>query len=290
MKNNQLNAGVTGATGFVGEHLIRRLNSEGYVTRALMRDLDRDTEAQEKVKGDLETGEGLEEFLTAVDIAVNLVGRFQPPFKDQLTGNAATLESLCAAAAKSGTKKIIHISAAAVYGIPKDGQLFTEEDVPQPDTPYALAKKAAEDVADFYHRNFGLSFVILRPPNVYGPGSDHGVVYNFKKSARETGGVNIHGDGTQKRDFLYVDDLVDAIMKSITHETPWEVFNITTSDPKDLNELAATLGKVMGSEVKVNYQGEAQGAKVVSADNSKAKKELSWEPQTSLEEGLAKTL
>ena len=267
--------GVTGATGFMGRHLVERLNQEGHTTRALMRDPEKETDAKEKVKGDLETAEGLEEFLTGVDVVVNLVGRFPPPFKDQLIGNAGNLENLCQAAVKSGTKKIVHISAAAVE---------------QLDTTYSLSKKMAEEVADFYHKNFGLSFVILRPPNVYGPGSDHGVVYNFIKSAKETGGVNIHGDGTQKRDFLFVGDLVDAIVKSINHETAWDIFNVTTSDPKDLNELVSTLSKVMGKDIKANYQGEAQDAKVVSADNSKAMKELGWEPQTSLEEGLAKTL
>lgn len=275
MKENQHIVGITGATGFVGKHLVKKLNEEGYTTRALVRDLGKETEAKEKIQGDLETGDGLEEFATGLDVIVNLVGRFQPPFKDQLLGNAATLENLCGAAVKGDVKRIIYISAAAIDHL---------------DTTYALSKKMAEEVAKYYRSNFGLSFVILRPPNVYGPGSDHGVVYNLIKSAKETGGVNIHGDGTQKRDFLYVGDLVDAIIKSMTYEPAWDVFNITTSDPKDLNELAAALGKTIGSEVKVTYQGEAQGAKVVSADNSKAKKELGWEPQTSLEEGLAKTL
>ena len=282
--------GITGATGFVGKHLIRRLNEENFTTRALIRDLEKETDAREKVQGDLETGEGLDQFVTELDALVNLVGRFQPPFKDQLLGNAATLENLCSAAVKGGTKKIIHISAAAVYGIPAEGQMFSEDNIPQPDTPYALSKKAAEDVADFYKRNFGLSFVILRPPNVYGPGSDHGVVYNFIKSAKETGGVNIHGDGTQERDFLYVGDLVDAIMKSITYETVWDVLNITTSDPKDLNELTAILSKVMGRKIEINYQGDAQGAKTVTASYKKAKSLLEWEPATSLEEGLGKTI
>lgn len=290
MKKNQYIVGVTGATGFVGKYLVKKLNEDGFATRALIRDLGKETAAREKVEGDLETGNGLEEFVAGIDVLVNLVGRFQPPFKDQLIGNAVTLENLCAAAVKSGVRKIIHISAAAVYGLPKDNTPFTEKDIPIPDTLYALAKKVGEDVADFYHRNFGLSFVILRPPNVYGPGSDHGVVYNFVKSAEETGRVTIHGDGTQKRDFLFVGDLVDAVVKSLDYESGYEIFNISTDEPKDLNELTATLGEIMGTEIKINHHGEAQGAKVVTASFSKARKDLSWEPKTSLKEGLVKTI
>lgn len=289
MRNKRV-IGITGATGFVGKHLVKKLNDEGFTTRALVRDLDKENEAEETIQGDLETGNGLEEFTKDLEVIVNLVGRFQPPFKDQLSGNAVTLESLCTAVQKNEVKKIIHISATAVYGLPQEGQIFIEKNVPLPDTLYALSKKTSEDVANFYNRNFGLSFIILRPPNIYGPDSDHGVVCNFIKSVKETGGVIIHGDGTQKRDFLYIGDLVDAIIKCLDYKTGWDVFNITTADPKDLNELVSTLSKVMGKEIKITYQGEAQGAKVVSADNSKAQEKLGWEPKTSLEEGLAKTI
>lgn len=290
MKEQNFLVSITGATGFVGRHLVDRLIKNGFATRALIRDLGKETAAKEKVEGDLETGSGLEEFVAGIDVVVNLAGRFQPPFKDQLIGNAVTLENLCAAAVKSRVRKIIHISAAAVYGLPKDNTPFTEKDIPMPDTLYALAKKAGENVADFYHRNFGLSFVILRPPNVYGPGSDHGVVYNFIKSAKETGRVTIHGDGTQKRDFLFVGDLVDAVVKSLDYESGYEIFNISTDEPKDLNELTATLGEVIGTEIKIKHHGEAQGAKVVTASFDKAKKLLFWEPKTSLKGGLKQTL
>lgn len=282
--------GITGATGFVGKHLLAKLNIEKYVTRALVRDISKETSAAQKVQGDLETGAGLGEFVSGVDVVINLVGRFQPPFRNQVVGNAINLENLCSAAVKAGVKKIIHISAAAVYGIPQNGQKFTEYDCPMPDTTYALSKYMAENVADYYHRNFGMSFVILRPPNIYGPESDHGVVYNFITSVRKTGGVVIHGDGTQKRDFLYVGDFVDAIVKSVNYETEYEIFNITTAEPREVNELATTLNSVMDAQFRIIHHGKEQGARIISADNTKAKKELHWLPETTLENGLVKTI
>src|SRR3989344_3369010 len=289
MENEKV-IGVTGAAGFGGRHLVERLKAENYFVRTLIRDVSKEIKDTESIVGDLETGENLDQFLDGIGTVVNLVGRFQSPFKDQLIGNAATLDNLCSVAVKNGVKKIIHVSALAVDGLPEEGHLFTEADTPKPDTSYALVKRLAEEVAQYYHNNFDLSIVILRPPNVYGPGSDHGAVYNLIKSAKESGGVTIHGDGTQQRDFLYVGDLVEAIVKSIGYQSSFDVFNITTADPKSLSELAGAIGKVMKIDLKVTHEGEAQGAKVVAGDNSKAKKVLNWVPKTSLIEGLSLTL
>jgi len=289
MENEKI-IGITGATGFVGRHLADRLKTDGYVVRTLIRDSSKQIKDTEFAVGDLETGENLEKFLEGVGIVVNLVGRFQPPFRDQVTGNAITLDNLCSAAVKVRVKKIIHVSTLGVCGIPGEEHLFTEEDALKPDTPYALSKRLGEEVLQYYRRNFGLASIILRPPNVYGPGSDHGAVYNLIKSAKESGGVTIHGDGTQQRDFLYVGDLVEAIVKSIGYQSSFDVFNITTADPKSLSELAGAIGKVMKIDLKVTHEGEAQGAKVVAGDNSKAKKVLNWVPKTSLIEGLSLTL
>ncbi len=283
---------IIGATGFVGQHLLDLLPSKHEVS-VLVRSGSRGKISHDHIKideGDLLNPESIDSSLYGIDTVINLVGRFNPPFEHQIKYNVLAFNNLCEACVKVGVKKVIHVSAAAVYGVPREGQVFTENDQPRPDTQYALAKLLTEEVAQYYNRNAGLGFIILRPPNVYGPSSDHGVVHNFIKSAKETGEITIHGDGTQQRDFLYVEDLVDAVFKSLTYETKYEVFNISTNDPKNLNELVTSLGKVMGKEIKTNYRGEAQGAKVVTASFDKAKKLLSWKPKTSLEEGLAKTL
>src|SRR3989344_2624918 len=99
MENEKV-IGVTGATGFVGRHLVERLKTENYLVRTLIRDVSKEIKDTESVVGDLETGENLEKFLEGVDTVVNLVGRFQPPFKDQVTGNAITLDNLSSVAVK----------------------------------------------------------------------------------------------------------------------------------------------------------------------------------------------
>ena len=280
---------ITGATGFVGRHLVPRLQQDSYEVRTLVRTNKDQIKGCQNIVGDLETGQGLEEFMDGAAIIINLVGKMLSPFKDLVSLNATVLDSLCQQATKVGIKKLIHISAAAVYGEPKDERSFTEGDQPLPDTPYSLSKLMGEEVLSFYQRNFDMSIIVLRPPNVYGPGSDHGVVYSLIKSAKETGEITLHGDGTQQRDFLYVADLVDAVIKCLAYKSS-DVFNISTSNPQDLNKLAETLKKIMQNQLKVVYQREAQGAKYISASFKKAQRLLNWEPTTNFEQGLKYTL
>lgn len=280
---------ITGASGFVGRHLLSFLQEKGGKATALLRGENTAVSADRVVYGDLITGKGLDQFLQGADTVINLVGRFEPPFEDQLKGNVLTLSNLCEVAVKQGVKKVIHVSSAAVYGVPSNNRAFRENDPPQPDTTYGLSKKLAEEVAAYYYHKHDLKFVILRPPNVYGPGNDHGVVFNFAKAIKEKGGVIVHGKGEQKRDFLFVGDLVEAIGKSVNLEADFEIFNITSGQAISLMELVRVFEEALGKRVKVSFKGEAQGAKVIWADNSKAQKMLDWSPKVSLEEGIRLT-
>lgn len=280
---------VTGATGFVGRNLIPQLEKENFEVRLLVRNSKSANLSENCIIGDLETGEGLEQLLTSADIVVNLAGRIEQPFNDLVRMNAAAVYNLCDMSVRAGVKKLIHISTAAVYGLPTNEKPFTEEDKLEPNTPYGLSKLLGEEILSYYQRNVQLPVIILRPPNIYGPGSDHGVVYNLIKSEKETGGLTIHGQGTQQRDFLYVDDLITAIIKCFDYDNS-NIFNVTTSDPKDLNEFARILGKVTQKDLSITYQGEVQGVKFLSASNEKAKRLLDWEPKITLEEGLKQTL
>lgn len=279
--------GIVGSSGFLGQNLLGKLKKKGVQTKSFDRNLPKKLKSDKSFIGDASV-EIPGDFLDGVDVVINLVGQFPPPLKDQIIGNTLVIGNLCEAMVKSGINKLVHISTAEVYGYPKENKPFTEESSPIPVTTYGLSKKIGEELVEFYCKNFGISAIILRPANTYGPGSDHGVVYNFLKSIKETGGVKIHGDGTQKRDFLFVGDLVDAIYKSISYPKN-EVFNITTSESYDLNTLVGIMQDVLGKKISLAYEGEVQGAKVVSAENSKARRLLGWQPKVSLKEGVART-
>ena len=281
--------GITGATGFIGKHLVRTLKGDGYGTRALVR--DNVSDAEENIKGDLIEKKALSSFLNGVDVVVNLVGGYYPPFEDQLRSNVLAINNLCEEAVGAKVKKIVHISTAAVYGVSESGQKLKEEDVTKPDTRYGLAKRLAEKVCEFYGHNTEIPFIILRPANVYGPGSDHGTVASLVEAAKKTGQVTIYGDGKARRDFLFVSDMVGAIIKAIEFDSKYEVFNIGTGEDYSLLDLVRFIEKITGKELEKNFKKKQDYVSEMVAPNvEKATKKLEWKAEVSLEEGLKKLL
>lgn len=266
---------IAGSSGFIGRHLVRILKEKNIKVRHFV--------------GDLLKGEGLERFISGADVVVNLVGEFYPPFKKQVETNVICLENLCQAAANKKVKKIIHFGAAAAYGSATKGA-FKEGDLLLPDTLYGVAKEMSEEVCDYYHRVFGLPFAIFRPTNVYGPGSDHGVVYNFISSIKKEGVVTLFGDGEQKRDFLYVEDLLDAIIKGIEYSGKYDVFNLGLGKTHSLNEVLNYLSELYAKNITVRKEKDTGiNIRVLAVDNKKAREILKWQPRVTLKEGLKLT-
>lgn len=266
--------GITGATGFVGTHLVKRLLAEGCRVKTF--------------RGDLVTGEGLDDFLKGVEIVIHLAGRFALPnaeiFKVNVNGTFNLLEKC----AERGVEKVIFPSSIALYGEPRGGP-WEEEDKPQPNTVYGLSKLLAEEMIRYWGDNHNIKYFLLRFSNIYGPGNQKGVVFNFKKSIRETGKVVIYGDGKQERDFLFVSDTVEAIVKALEYQGPSDVFNIGLGKTVSLLELIRFLEKTLGRKISVEFKpAETHVVRTLSEDVTKAKEVLGWQPQISLEEGLKK--
>lgn len=216
--------------------------------------------------------------LSGVDTIINLVGRFDPPFEEQLKTNVLFLNSLCENAVAAGVKKIIHISASAIYD--SEGEI-------NPNNTYGVTKLLGDEVLKYYSNKNKMSVIILRPPNVYGPGSDHGVVYQFYKSIKETGEVTIYGDGKQERDFLYISDLLDVIIKSLNHKTEFEIFNVGSGKVYTLLDLVKCFETDLEKTININFQdAQIQSNKIVFSDISRTKKLLHWSPKVDLIQGI----
>lgn len=251
---------IVGASGFIGKHLSRALKIEHELLL-----LDSDNFDLTKLDANNKT-------LRGKDVVINLVGQFQPPFDRQLSLNVLAPQKLAENCAFQKVGKLIHISASAVSSY---------------DTTYALSKKLGEEVLAFYQKKYGLPIIIFRPPNVYGPGSNHGVVYNFYKSIKDKGKVTIFGDGKQTRDFLYVSDLVEVIKKAFAYKKNFEIFEVGGGREYSLLDLVSSFENALGKKIPIDFKdADPLVSTKVTARSNLAQKHLGWSAKVDLNEGI----
>jgi UDP-glucose 4-epimerase len=192
-----------------------------------------------------------------------------------------------------GVRRIIFSSTGgALYGEPE--KLPASEDAPiEPISPYGVAKYCSENYLNYFKRLYGIERVILRYANVYGSRQDQlgeaGVVAIFAGKILKGEKPVVYGDGTQTRDYIYVEDVVEANVLALNGKEG--TYNIGTGKETSVNELINVFSKVLGREIKPEYAPPRKGEiRRISLDGEKAKKELSFVPKYSLEEGLKKTI
>lgn len=200
--------------------------------------------------------------------------------------------SLAEAARKTGVKKIIFSSTAAVYR-PKNTPL-TEEDLKEPENPYGATKLAVENLLAAYHYSYGIESVSLRYFNAYGSwerqsGETH-VIPNFIKAVLKGKPVPLYWHGAQVRDFIYIDDLVKAHILALKIKG-YNYYNLGTGKGTKISDLLKLVFKICGKVAPIADLGKREGdPQVLLASFDKAKKELGWEPKVTLEEGLKETV
>jgi UDP-glucose 4-epimerase len=201
-------------------------------------------------------------------------------------------------ARRHGCRKFVFASTGgAVYGegyAPGEQRLpFHEKSWPQPKDNYGANKLSVEYHVDLYFQNYGLPYVVLRYPNVYGPRQDSkgeaGVVAIFAGAMLEGAATRISGDGKQTRDFAYVGDIARANRLALESDRVG-IYNVGTGVPTDVNTVHATLAQVTGYTLPPTYVPQPVGeVRATYLDSSKAARELGWQAEVSLAEGLART-
>jgi len=192
-----------------------------------------------------------------------------------------------------GVRRIIFASTGgALYGEPS--KLPASEDTPiEPLSPYGVAKYCVENYLNYFKRLYGLERVILRYANVYGPRQDPlgeaGVVAIFTGKILKGENPVIYGDGTQTRDYVFVEDVVQANILALSGKEG--TYNIGTGKETSVNELIEVFSKVLGREIKPEYAPPRKGeVSRISLDGDMAKRELGFVPKYSLPEGITKTI
>lgn len=293
---------VTGGCGFIGVNLVTRLTGRGGRVRVLDNLSLGKREDIEPLGVDLQVGDirdlaAVEKACKDVDVVVHLAGHTRvvesvtnPELNFEI--NAIGTMNVLRACRAAGVQKVIFASTGgAILGEQKPP--VHEGMVPRPVSPYGASKLVGEAYCSAFCGSYGLNTVALRFSNVYGPWSYHkgSVVAQFFRNLMQGEPLAVYGDGEQTRDFLYVADLVDAIMLADKTETPGEVFQIASGRETSLRTLLDKMKEAL-PELKFDVRYEPARAGEISrnyASVEKARRLLGYDPKTRLDEGLKNT-
>jgi UDP-glucose 4-epimerase len=299
---------VTGAAGFIGSQLAASLLADGhevtgidcftdYYPRAVkesnLAPLRRDARfrlVEERLQDTALVGH-----LTGAEQVFHLAAQagvrasWGREFSHYTEHNVLATQRLLEAALEAGRPRIVYASSSSVYG--DATALPLREDGPcRPLSPYGVTKLAAEHLAVLYHRNHGLHTVSLRFFTVYGPRQRPDMAFHrFLKAARDSQPITVYGDGSQTRDFTYVDDIVSAVRAAALSGRPGSVYNVGGGERVALNEALRLIERVTGRHLQIQRQEPQMGdMRDTFADTSAAKSDLGFRSTVGLAEGLAR--
>ena len=300
---------VTGGAGFIGSHIAAALSAAGARVRVIddlstgyQENLDEIGGQVDFVKGSLADESVLRRALEGVELvfheaAIPSVPRsVEDPRKTHIASVDSTF-SLLLAAKERGVKRLIYAASSSAYGdkpiLPK-----VEEMLPEPLSPYAVAKLVGEYYAQVFTRVYGLETLSLRYFNVFGPRQDpssqySGVISRFISDLLSNRQPVIYGDGEQSRDFTYIENVVDANLKAAeTTKGIGQIINVANGKRITLNELFQELKELTGkTDAEVDYQETRPGdVKHSLADITRAREFLGFEPKIELRAGLQLTM
>ena len=300
---------VTGAAGFIGSHLCEKLLAEGKqvigldnfdpfydpdIKRANLVDVMK-SGAFTLVEGDIRDSKCVEEILsgTGVDMMVHLAAKagVRPSLEDPLAYQDVNVRGtlvLLEAARKFGVKKFIFGSSSSVYGNNKKVPFAETDNVDYPISPYAATKKAGELICYTYHQLYEMDITCLRFFTVYGPRQRPDLaIHKFARLIEAGKPIPVFGDGSMRRDFTYIDDIIQGIKGAMEQCKGYEIYNLGESRPIRLDELIDKLEEALGKKAIIERQPLQPGDVVQTyADVSKAEKKLGYRPQTAIEDGL----
>lgn len=296
---------VTGGAGFIGSALVNRLVSTGHEVRVLD-DLSAGDPASLHpqailTRGDVNDIPKLWTLLQGVDCVYHLAARVSVPEsvlypREYNAVNVGGTVSVLEAMRAVGVKRVVLSSSGAVYGEQPE-QPLREDMPPDPRSPYAVSKLSAEHYLRTTGILWGIETVSLRIFNAYGPSQQlpaaHApVIPQFLKHALRGGSLIIHGDGEQTRDYIYVDDVVDALVAAATApEVNRLVINVGSGVETSTNALVDLIGRVLQKELTpLHTNTQSGGVSQMQADLTLAQRKLNFHPKIGLEEGLNRVL
>ncbi|MBN2198770.1 MAG: NAD-dependent epimerase/dehydratase family protein [Candidatus Aminicenantes bacterium] len=299
---------VTGAAGFIGSHLCRALADQGHEVTGV----DAFTDfyprwMKESALKPLISRPGftfLSEDLNRIDLRALLDGQdavfhlaaqagvrqsWGRTFETYVLNNIQNTQRLLEAARDIRPAKIVYASSSSIYGLTPDLPMKETSPV-APLSPYGVTKLAAEHLCTLYQKNYGLPVVSLRFFTVYGPGQRPDMAFHrFLKSVLEDREIVVYGDGSQTRDFTYVDDIVAACLSALVSGRDGEVYNVGGGHRERLSNVISLLEDVCGRPIRRRFEDKQKGdVPDTLADIDKARRDLGYSPRAGLRDGLSR--
>lgn len=297
-----MNCLVLGGNGFIGSHLVDKLLAEGHSVRVFDKYEEhyrKPLTAVDYRYGDFGNRGLLMEALTDMDTVLHLISTTLPktsnddPVFDVQSNVIETLFLLEQCIIRNIRKIIFLSSGGTIYG--KPSILPVPENSPaDPECSYGITKLTIEKHLALFNRLYGLEYTILRPSNVYGsrqnPEGIQGAISVFLGKVARGAPIQIWGDGKVVRDYIYIDDLVDAVSKAAKIETPDRIFNIGSGKGVSLKEIIEVIYQVTKRDICVEYQAKRTfDVPEIYLDVTRAHQQLNWFAATPLEEGIKRT-
>lgn len=299
---------VTGGAGFIGSHTLRSLAEAGHVAvgiddfndfydpaikRANVAALQGRAEV---IEGDIRDGESMKQLMASggFDAIVHLAARagVRPSVENPLSyieTNIVGTYNLLEAARLAGVKKFVFASSSSVYGLARTVPFSESLPLPQTLSPYAATKLSGEHLCGNYSHLHGLQVVSLRFFTVYGPGQRPDLaIHKFTDLIYHDKPIPQYGDGSTRRDYTYIDDIVQGVMGALRYDkTPFEIINLGESETTTLSELISALESAIGKKAEIKRLPEQQGdMPLTCADIAKARTLLGYNPQVKISEGI----
>jgi UDP-glucuronate 4-epimerase len=299
---------VTGGAGFIGSHLVEKLLADGHKV-SILDDFNDFYDPQVKRQNiaavadkiavhqaDLRDARAVreifrgEKFDTIIHLAARAgvrpsIGQPQLYYDTNVTGTLHLLE----AARVVGIDRFIFASSSSVYGLAKTAPFSEELHLTQTISPYAATKIAGEFLCSTYSHLYRMRMVALRFFTVYGPRQRPDLaIHQFTRRIWNDEPIEQFGNGTTRRDYTYIDDIIQGVMASLKYSGPlFDIFNLGESETVRLKDLIAAIEEALGKKAKIKVLAEQPGdVPLTCADISKAKRLLDYQPKTSLKAGL----
>jgi len=291
-----MNILVTGGSGFLGKNLVRALLAAGHHVVNIDK---KPCDVAETVIGDVLDAQLVDRHMTGMEAVFHLASHIEAGesvelprkyIENNILGTLVVLDAM----RKHDVQKFLFSSSAAIYGNPVRTPI-KEDDRTLPINPYGMTKLAMEGLVSSYVYTYGMTGVALRYFNLYGPGEDHQpethAIPRFITQIMQDTEVTVWGDGSNKRDYIYIDDVVGAHVLALNLPQGYHYMNLSGKNATEVREVIALLEKIMEKTAQVKNFPPRPGDPIeLFADATKAKEALGWEPKVAFEDGLRKTV